>query len=200
MKQKNFLKKIWDSINLVDKFLIFMMILFLGYSIMTIYIEKANLEVIANIDIVVRTSIASIFGYFISSNFIKTGKTTTNTKTNNIEDNKTITHESTEIETTTSKIGFNVGEESSLKSTENNLGFINLNNQPDLSASNNNIQVQTLIVGMLCVMASLALVVTRFSITTTSNDAAALSQLRDIICGSVGFLIGTPLDIDNKSN
>ena len=62
MGKRNPIKLGWEKIKLVDKFLIIIMVILLMYAVSILFIGKANNEAAENIDIVVRTTIASIFG------------------------------------------------------------------------------------------------------------------------------------------
>ena len=66
------------SIHTVDKFLIIIMLMLLLQSAMALFIQRDLITQSNNIDIVVRTSSASIFGYFLSENFIKPDSSTKN--------------------------------------------------------------------------------------------------------------------------
>ncbi len=70
------MKKLWKriqrhlkKISVVDKFLIFLMIILLSQSAYSLFVGTAvNTD---TVDVIVRTSAAAIFGYFLSGNFIK---------------------------------------------------------------------------------------------------------------------------------
>ncbi len=60
----------FSHIKIVDRFLIVIMVILLMQSIYCIF-DPADTELMSSIDVVLRTTIAAIFGYFISVNFIK---------------------------------------------------------------------------------------------------------------------------------
>ena len=63
--------KAWSSIHWVDKSLILFMLLLLGQSACSLFLPDSGTQSVHDIDIIVRTSSASIFGYFLSANFIR---------------------------------------------------------------------------------------------------------------------------------
>lgn len=72
------MKKLWSSakkiivkIGLVDRFLILFMVILLLYTAIGLFSGTADLQNDDMIDTIIRTSTASIFGCFISSNFVK---------------------------------------------------------------------------------------------------------------------------------
>ena len=71
------LKKI-KAIHTVDKFLIIIMLILLLQSVAALFLHRDLITQSNNIDIIVRTSSASIFGYFLSENFIKPDTSTKN--------------------------------------------------------------------------------------------------------------------------
>lgn len=62
------------NMNLADKFLIAMMLILFLQSAYTLFVNPPMSQVKNTVDIVIRTSAAGIFGYFISSNFMKKGE------------------------------------------------------------------------------------------------------------------------------
>lgn len=58
-------------ISLVDKFLMLFMLVLLVYSAFNLFNHEDHSQDTNAIDVIVRTSAAAIFGYFLSSNFTK---------------------------------------------------------------------------------------------------------------------------------
>ncbi|MFQ9800604.1 MAG: hypothetical protein ACLR23_18665 [Clostridia bacterium] len=72
------MKKLWlkfklsfKMIRLVDKFLMLFMLILLVYSAFNLFAHEEYTQDTNAIDVIVRTSAAAIFGYFLSSNFTK---------------------------------------------------------------------------------------------------------------------------------
>lgn len=75
---KKFWGKLKDSISairLVDRFLILFMLLLFLYTAIGLFTGMTDSQNDDKVDTIIRTSAASIFGYFISSNFAKTSTT-----------------------------------------------------------------------------------------------------------------------------
>lgn len=67
------LKKNLAKIHLVDKCLIVFMAVLLAQSAYNLFSSRPMSNELANIDVIVRTSGAAVFGYFLSANFIRHG-------------------------------------------------------------------------------------------------------------------------------
>lgn len=59
----------WQQLHLVDRCLLILMAVLLAQSTYTLFFPGGDSQLSGSIDIVVRTSAASIFGYFLSANF-----------------------------------------------------------------------------------------------------------------------------------
>lgn len=70
-KFEKWLKKGLKKIHIVDKCLIVFMIILLIQSSYSLFANHTGTAETNNVDIIIRTSTASIFGYFLSANFIK---------------------------------------------------------------------------------------------------------------------------------
>lgn len=66
------IQKFWKSVCLVDKFLIAFMAILFSYTTINLFFHAFVSESSNTIDIIIRTSSAAIFGYFLSGNFVKT--------------------------------------------------------------------------------------------------------------------------------
>ncbi len=74
-------QKLWKAyreIKLLDRCLILFMLILLSQSIYSLFSQAADTQYTSNIDVVVRTTSAAIFGYFLSANFLRRGPTKTN--------------------------------------------------------------------------------------------------------------------------
>lgn len=63
-------RKPWCRIHPVDKSLLLFMLILLLQSAVNLFLPASGSSITGDIDIVVRTSAAAIFGYFLSANFI----------------------------------------------------------------------------------------------------------------------------------
>ncbi len=152
----------WKRVKLLDRYLIVIMAVLMIYAVATIFsgTPTSSPEVAGGCDIVVRTTIASIFGYFISSNFA-------------------------------------IREISFIPSNDKVDDNYNLSEQPKSKPSSERVPqncLQIKIIGTLCLCTILVMAFTRFFSSADSKVLTTLSLFRDIICGSIGFLIGMPSD------
>ena len=63
--------KCWNEISISDKALIFIMAILLTQCIYNLFNPDPTTENAMSVGVIVRTSVASIFGYFLSENFLK---------------------------------------------------------------------------------------------------------------------------------
>lgn len=184
MKRKKNMFRKWikfvKSIPLTDKvLLLFFCILLLQSCLHLFWYEKlpANDE---TIDAMMRSCMATIFGYFISAGF---GHHTKNDGTQHVSavTTKTITKENQDV-TTAKKIGFVVRE------TEPTL---QQQAEEDTSINHSTIdKQQALIVAIFGFLALIVVCVFRMFYVTDNYAIPILSQLQDFIVGSIGFLVG----------
>lgn len=178
-------------VHIMDRYLIVMMILLFSYSVIAIFMSEPNSDAIKSIDTIVRTTMASIFGYFISSNFIKN-------ETNRLAE---IVDENLVISPVTEKTG-QEKEDITITSTKGpaeekeETKQISLMGKRRMMPLANELQIN--VIGLLCVCSFIVLCAVRIMYHLKIDELELISQLRDIICGSVGFLIGMPSESINK--
>ncbi|MBN1053343.1 MULTISPECIES: hypothetical protein [unclassified Clostridium] len=177
-KKSSYLKKILSKICLGDKCLIIFMIIIFFHVTFDLFIGGNGInseETVNGIDIIVRTTIASIFGYFISSNFVKDKKEVLYEK----ESNKYYLENEN-----SNKVCLN----------DNNKVIINNNNEnlEDENKKSRASEEQIVIVFIIGLVSLILLLLVRDFIQVSDLDIPIISQLRDIVCGCVGFLLGCP--------
>lgn len=191
------IKNSFLKIHLIDKCLIIIMFLLLlqsGFSLFSNY--KVTPE-INTIDTIVRTAIASIFGYFLSSNFIRhlRMERMEEGSSNNItifESEKSHDRKGHDIK---SSIGFSIPHtDESLES-----GKITVTPEPkSLQQSNTAGHLQIIVTASIAIFCLIVLIIFRNvsyftgEFPATSSFLATISQFRDLISGCIGFLIGAP--------
>lgn len=148
-------------ISLRDKCLIIFMITFILQSASTLFFSCGG-EYATNIDIVARTTMASIFGYFISSNFISCEESEKN---------------ASEYPKAKKKIKYKIQEIEEIESKNNTE-----------QRKDNNIQI--LIVTSIGLASLFILFFAREVIDVPQDALATISQFRSFVSGCVGFLIG----------
>lgn len=188
-----------SKIHLVDKCLIIFMAVLLVQSVYSLFSEGDRGAETGSIDVVVRTSSASIFGYFLSANFIRQDKS----KELNEPGNKKIlppeaTHNAT-VDTVKNQIGFAEPAEASLEKTlEVGSGEGISQEKPSVEIASGRLQIVAAAgIGLFClitliVLRNLAQLEVNLQRVPSDSMAATVTQFRDFISGCVGFLIGCP--------
>lgn len=160
-------KKELLQIHLVDKCLILFMLVLLAQSAYTLFSAHSLAKESSDIDVIVRTSSAAIFGYFLSANFIR---------------RSSLSKGAPELQ----KSPENPLPEDTAAS-----------GQPDIqteAASRLQIIAATTI-GLFCMITLLILRDSISGSSPAANNAsitATVTQFRDFVSGCVGFLIGCP--------
>lgn len=162
------IKKHWKRISLKDKSLIVIMIILLWQSGYNLFAGDGGSPHSGSIDVVVRTTSAAIFGYFLSANFLN--KKVPQMKRQDKEEKiKEISCICTEIEEEREK-----GEVD--KKEENSTYFV----------------AQVLIAAVIGIVSLLVLIIARDIEAAPVSSISALAQFRDFVSGCIGFLIGVP--------
>ena len=173
MKQRifkcNWIRPELAGIHLVDKCLILFMAILLIQSACTLLGFPGNTAQANEIDVIIRTSSAAIFGYFLSANFIRNGASGSGQQE-------------------TARMG-----DGGLKELAAEEGEENKEEHPVESG-----RLQILIaaaVGLFCLF---TLILLRNvggwgeGIEASPSATATVAQFRDFVSGCVGFLIGSP--------
>lgn len=147
--------------RLVDFFLIIFMIILMGQSIYNLFSHEIYTQDRDAIDIVIRTTIASIFGYFISTNFLSVQKASQDKapkEGTSLEDIE-LGSSPCEPKVSTKKVGCRVRQ-------------------------------QIIIVSCFGLFSLIILIIVRNTNSIPESAIASVSQLRDFLSTSVGLLIG----------
>lgn len=196
MKKSNashkLIRSYFSKVHLVDRCLLLFMLILLVQSAFSLFDATSSAGEIHTIDIIVRTSISGIFGYFLSANFIRhesSGKRTgTKTETPAIienEGNAAIKN----------SIGFTPPVPTPTLRT-GGADFTTVKNSEPLKDTTGKLQIIVATsIGLFCLV-MLILVRDLCSLQildpSSSSFAATVSQFRDLVSGCVGFLIGCP--------
>lgn len=170
------IKDLIGKICLVDRFLMLFMLILLLYTAVNLFTDTISSQDTNTIDVIIRTSSAAVFGYFVSSNFIKTNSSDT-TQGQNI---------SPEV--------LNVNTEKRIESaafpdtakTETETASIRESTTP-VSVYYNKMQIA--IVSVIGILSLILLFVAGKLCEITPETSATVSQLRDFISACVGFLV-----------
>lgn len=190
------------KIHIVDKFLIVFMILLMGQSVHSLFANHPTSGESAHIDIIVRTSAAAIFGYFLSTNFIRHASYNSKDETGGSLE----THAKSILGVSSDGIQNHIGfaapqsEDSTDMLDMGNVSY-NENPSPNKFGGNRLQIVITSIIGLFCLV---VLIIAR-DITALNADmevsataAATAAQFRDFVSGCIGFLIGSPTTNTNQ--
>lgn len=198
------LRGLLDRIHPVDKGLLLIMLVLLLQSAYSIFCPGEIGPTVKEIDIIVRTSAASIFGYFLSANFIR--HTASGGQTPSIPSQRTLEtggSVSPSPGEPAARIGFSDAEPGD---TDPGASPIPGNAQTEVSAEDSAANCLQVVVatgiGLFCLVALLVLRnLSQWGLVSAESNsvASAVVQLRDFVSGCVGFLIGCPTHSDNQS-
>ena len=168
------IRREFRQIHLIDKCLIVIMLLLLIQSAHSLTANVASHAQVNTIDVIIRTATASIFGYFLSSNFIN--------------------HHSSDRKKIMKK------DKAELKIQEKGILPDPLPDPEYTVDADNHLQI--IITTIIAVFCLLVLITVRNAAgfseeNLTPSSLATVSQFRDLVSGCVGFLIGVPTSKKN---
>ena len=202
------LRDTMGGIHPVDKSLMLFMLVLLAQSACNLLFPNIGGAFTGDIDIIVRTSCAAIFGYLLSANFMRhttpSGQAPTSQAPHILETG--ITPTSGEA-APMAKIGFSAGDtQPGPGDAQPQAGGAQADGQaavPDSPAVTClQVRVATAI-GLFCLAILLILRnMSHWGILPAQSDAvlATVSQFRDFVSGCVGFLIGSPTQRQSNQN
>ena len=185
------------QIHLVDRCLLVFMAVLLAQSVYSLFVPGTAGQAAGEIDIVVRTSSAAIFGYFLSANFIRhaAGQTPAGEAAHILE------AEHTPASGPLDRIGFDAGDGPAQAGDLTAGGAHGVPAPGEVQAAGC-LQIRVAAaIGLLCLVALLALRnLSQWGMVSVRWEAVAatVAQLRDFVSGCVGFLIGCPTHPDSN--
>lgn len=171
----------WKTLHLADKCLLIIMAILMIQTAHNLFFREIAMQESNVIDAVIRTTTAAIFGYFISVNFHIGSKSTLGNNSINISTEEIESSLDSNIYPK-AKIGFTAD----LVDQELNIGKTRGFEKSKLEGDN---QVQIIIVATIGITSLILFLIARNYTVVNVTSIATLSQLRDFISGSVGFLI-----------
>lgn len=177
------IKEIFGSVCLVDGFLILFMLILFFYITYHLLSGSASSNDTTAVDIIVRTSAAGIFGYFMSSNFTKKASPSATRNTNN----QVLSLASKSVGTDNhmqNQIGF----QSSSSPSNEDVGNISFSQDSPAAAEQCN-RIQVFVVSIIGILSLVILLISKQFPNETSELTAMTSQLRDFVSACIGFLI-----------
>lgn len=169
----------WHRLHLVDRLLLIFMVILLAQSARSLFSYECVSQNSDAMHTAIRTTAASIFGYFISAGF--RGAKQDGASTQAGSDLASGQNRTSDLNTQTS-----LSENEEMSSEARSKTTVDQSSD----STDQRLRQQMLIVGIIGISSLLILVIACDSTKDSSSAAAALSQLRDFVSGSVGFLIG----------
>lgn len=170
--------------SLPDICLIIFMLLIMFQSGHNLFVNELASQTAASLDIVIRTSAAAIFGYFISSGFKHANQSGINTAMA-----RGISQTSASLaqngNPTARAIGFT--DETVTQVTQANDDAISLASGVSFKSQT---QRQIIIISAIGIVSLIMLIISRNMGEVPPTAIATISQLRDFVSGSIGFLVG----------
>lgn len=190
-KLKQILRTISDRVCTVDKFLILFMLILFVYMVVNLPFGTDSSSDNSKIDVIIRTSMAAIFGYFMSGNFMKNRSEPPDSRieTRNIE----IYGDAVETGQGRIKnlIGFQAaGNEASVEKG----GTPEIEEEIQRAGRCNKMQVT--VVSIIGILSLAVLFIARHFQNVTPELTATVSQLRDFVSACIGFLISCGKDAE----
>lgn len=181
------IKKSIQKIKLVDRCLILFMMILMAQSTYSLFTNESHSQETGSIDIMVRTTSAAIFGYFLSVNFIKrpAGKTGGGAATSAAP---TIIQDKRGGAGITGQIGFTTNS----KAEPPIIFGVAESITDELLEESETSQLQIIIATVIGVFALCVLILIRNFSAISPAMLATISQMRDFVSGCVGFLLGSP--------
>lgn len=181
------IKKCWKEISFKDKGLILIMIILLLQCIHNLYNPNSNTIDYASINVIVRTSVAGIFGYFLSANFLVKA-----TNKEDIEEEEEFYKLSVLQHVLKDEEAINkIRSESKIYDEEKIM-----RKEKDRYFCNKTLQ-NAIAIG-ICIVIILCLVIGVNGNLIPEGAGTTISQFRDLISGCIGFLLGNSPKKDGK--
>ena len=172
----------WGRIHLVDKCLLIILGIFMLQSAMNLFLAERTSPEMNTIDVVIRTSAAGIFGYLISTNFDQDKKRPGRQAAQGAA-SAASTAATPQEPAPQARIGFDTGGGGGLAQPQ----------PPQVTGESrdqkNCDRTQILIVAAVGIVSLCVILVYRNWFTAGPAAAGTLTQFRDFVSGSVGFLI-----------
>lgn len=171
-------KNMWQAMNLVDKFLFILMIILLLQCAYNLFCPGIVAGQNDPIDITLRSSAAAIFGYFLSSSFVKKNHETitfANSNFINTVDNEPPVHNQIGFDTAVDKQSLSKGMVTDHDTAGGQFPCSDL---------------QVLVVACISIFCLIILLIAYDAAVAIKADNTTVSQLRDFISAGIGFLIG----------
>lgn len=187
-------------IHPVDKSLLLFMALLLLQSAYSIFFPSEGDPAVGDIDVIIRTSSAAIFGYFLSANFVNRSSAQTEAVSAPAA-LTTVAQAGTEVGAPKNQIGFTAGDAAMESGGTQSVPSPSL---PAWLPDTNCLQVATAtVIGLFCLVVLLILRnmgAASGQLLASDSVSATVVQFRDFVSGCVGFLIGFPAHANSRTS
>lgn len=187
-------------IHPVDKSLLLFMALLLLQSAYSIFFPSEADPAVGDIDVIIRTSSAAIFGYFLSANFVNRSSAQTEAVSAPAA-LTTVAQAGTEVGAPKNQIGFTAGDAAMESGGTQSVPSPSL---PAWLPDTNCLQVATAtVIGLFCLVVLLILRnmgAASGQLLASDSVSATVVQFRDFVSGCVGFLIGFPAHANSRTS
>lgn len=184
----------------VDKSLLLFMALLLLQSAYSIFFPSEADPAVGDIDVIIRTSSAAIFGYFLSANFVNRSSAQTEAVSAPAA-LTTVAQAGTEVGAPKNQIGFTAGDAAMESGGTQSVPSPSL---PAWLPDTNCLQVATAtVIGLFCLVVLLILRnmgAASGQLLASDSVSATVVQFRDFVSGCVGFLIGFPTHANSRTS
>ena len=185
--------KCWNEIAISDKGLIIIMFILLLQCVYNLFMPEPSTTNNISISIIVRTTVASIFGYFLSENFLK------HDVINSSDSNSPIF-----IAVDEDELDDKAAKDNSLTNDNKNCMIESKNksnsHSKDLKYYICNKSFQVIIALAVCVIALFSLIIGYDFNLLPEEPTPSIIQFRDLISSCVGFLLGSSKTNSNKNS
>lgn len=181
---KKLFRNIFFSFSLVDRILLLFLTILLLYTLIHLVACASGDGNSNTIDIIVRTSLASIFGYFLNGTLPKSTSVSKPYKNRTATPGQNTSSENLSSDTVKNQIGF----QTPLSSATQTGDRVSL--PPELPDSTSfYLKTRIYIVSSIGLLSLVILIFARHTHTVTPELTATVSQLRDFVASCIGFLI-----------
>lgn len=173
-------KKSIQSLCLVDRFLMLFMLVLFGYLVVKVFFGAGGSQDNDTIGVIVRTSLASIFGYFISSNFAAGASSSQMTDARGVH-----LPSETLNPSPSARLRNQIGFETSVLQSSGEVSSAKESPAPVKRCG----KAQVYVVASIGLCSLVILLATTKLQDAASEIAAMKSQLRDFVSACIGFLV-----------
>lgn len=177
-------KQLFRGICIVDRFLLLFMLLLFSYLVYRLFTGTVFANDTNTIDVIIRTSAAAIFGYFMSGNFGREDSTPA-VGNNAVPTDPPLLSAGGHVPgQAQNRLGFQITDSQAIEEK----GKVSIAENPVVPAGRCS-RIQVFVVSSIGLLSLAILMIARNYPETTPELTAMVSQLRDFVSACIGFLI-----------